>query len=420
MSAPERPEEEPTISETAHARSLPLFEGTADADAAVSVIAGAGEATPRADARITTPEFDRHFLALAQIRGAGIQALRTLIRYYGNLERVWEDDPRRITEVLSTAHVRGAGHIADAIKIEGRQLLLHGQRERERLARHGYRVIGADDPVFPPRLRERPDQPLWLFLEGDPTALSAPPLVAIVGTREASEQGMDTARHLTWLVIEAGLGIVSGLAEGIDRVAHQTAARHGARQVAVLGTGIEVMFPATNTELRRRIVESGGVIVTEYLPHEKYGKANFVQRNRIQAALAAAVCPVEGRAQSGTAHTIRFAREYERPLFGVCRGEPHPENELVASLRANAAPVFDLATQSGRQELHRFLDRIEGDRAPAPPPIDKQFWVRRALDKLVELQSYYDLTPEEKRRILDQVGRVIGLAPQQDEAGHDA
>jgi predicted Rossmann fold nucleotide-binding protein DprA/Smf involved in DNA uptake len=154
--------------------------------------------------------------------------------------------------------------------------------------------------------------------------------------------------------------------------------------------------------------------VTEYLPSERYGRANFVQRNRVQAALAAAVCPVEGRLQSGTAHTIRFAREYHRPLFAACRGEPHPDNELLDALIADGAPVFDLATDQGRRELREFLGRIEGERAPSPPPLDKQFWVRRALDLLRELRSYYDLTTEEKRRILNQVADAIGADPRTD------
>jgi len=260
---------------------------------------------------------------------------------------------------------------------------------------------------------------LWLFVEGDPAALNSPPLVAIVGTREASKEGIDTARHLAWLVLEAGLGIVSGLAEGIDREAHDVAARHGARQVAVLGTGIEVMFPASHAELRRRIVESGGVVVTEYLPRERYGKANFVQRNRIQAALASAVCPVEAKVQSGTAHTIRFARAYERPLFGARRGQPNPANDVLAELAAAGSPVFDLALGQGRQELRAFLDRIEGERALPPPPIDQEFWVHGVLNRLRQMQSYYDLTPEEKRRIVDQVADVLELIPQLAEAGRD-
>ena len=360
---------------------------------------------------VAIPEFDLHFLALAQIRGVGLHALRALILHYGNLERIWEDNPAQISEALTAARVPGAAHVADAIKIEGRQLLAKAQRERDRLARNGYRLIGAHDPAFPQRLRDLPDQPLWLFIEGDPTPLSSPPLVAIVGTREASEKGLDTAGHLARLVIEAGLGIVSGLAEGIDRMAHSVAAKHGAPQVAVLGTGIEVIFPAANKELRRRIVANGGVVVTEYLPDEKYGKANFVQRNRIQAALAAAVCPVEGRAQSGTAHTIRFARAYHRLLFGVSRGEPHPDNGLLHGLIAKSAPVFDLVAEQGRRELRSFLDGIEGERAPAPPPPDKQFWVRAAVEKLRELQSYYDLTEAEKRGIVDDVSRAINLLP---------
>lgn len=424
MHAPTRPEEDTAIAaESVATRPLPLFEESADVappslPESSAIPESSADRIP-APAPATTPEFDLHFLALAQVHGVGLQALRALIQAYGDLKQVWSDDPERIAAVLAAARVRGSGHVADAIKIEGRQFLAKGERERDRLARNGCRVVGAQDPAFPRRLREFPDQPLWLFVEGDPAALNSPPLVAIVGTREASREGIDTARHLAWLVLEAGLGIVSGLAEGIDREAHDVAARHSARQVAVLGTGIEVMFPAAHAELRRRIVESGGAVVTEYLPRERYGKANFVQRNRIQAALGSAVCPVEAKVQSGTAHTIRFARSYERPLFGARRGEPNPANDVLAELAAAGAPVFDLALGQGRQELRAFLDRIEGERALPPPPIDQEFWVRGALGRLRQMQSYYDLTPEEKRRIVDQVAGVLDLAPPQAEAGRD-
>jgi DNA protecting protein DprA len=368
---------------------------------------------------VVASEFDIQFLALAQLRGVGLHALRALVLAYGELGDVWDDDPTRIAEVLTTARVPSAAHIADVIKIEGRHVLAKGKRERERLAQQGYRVIGAQDPAFPHRLRELPNQPLWLFLEGNPAALNSPPLVAIVGTREASQEGIDTARHLAWLVLQAGLGIVSGLAEGVDREAHEVAARHCARQVAVLGTGIEIMFPASHADLRRRIVENGGVVVTEYLPRERYGKANFVQRNRIQAALASAVCPIEAKTQSGTAHTIRFARDYDRPLFGARRGQPNPANNVLTELAATGAPVFDLALGQGRQELRAFLDQIEGERALPPPPIDQEFWVRGVLNRLRQMQSYYDLTSEEKRRIVEQVASVLELTQQQAETGRD-
>ena len=353
-------------------------------------------------------DFDLHVLALAQVRGIGIRALRGLIQHYDDPSRVWRDDSTEIAEILAAAHVPGSSHIADAIKLESQQFLAKGRRERDRLARNGCRLIGSRDEEFPQRLLTIPNHPLWLFIQGDPAPLNNPPLIAIVGTRKASDRGITTAQQLARLVIDAGLGIVSGLAEGIDKAAHTVAAKHSAPQVAVLGTGIDVMFPATNTDLRRLIVENGGVIITEYLPAEKYGRANFVQRNRIQAALAAAVCPVEGQAQSGTAHTIRFAREYNRPLFGATRETPDPENELVHALITDGSPVFELTTEQGRQALRSFLDTIGGDRAATPPPPGKEFWIRRVTKELADLQSYFDLSEDEKDRIIAEVARAIG------------
>jgi DNA protecting protein DprA len=360
-----------------------------------------------------TPRFDVHLLALAHVHGVGMHALRALIRGYGNLARVWRDDPARIAEILSHARVPGSAQIATAIAIDGRQLIAKGERERDRLGRRGYVLIGSHDPAFPQRLRDMSDPPLWLFIEGNPAALSAPPLVAIVGTRKASKQGIETTRHLARLVLEEGLGIVSGLAEGIDRQAHDVAARHNARQVAILGTGIEARFPASNNELRQSIVETGGVVITEYLPDERYGKANFVQRNRLQAALASAVCPVEATFQSGTAHTVRFARDFGRLLFGVHRGPVAPDNEIFHELVTDGMPTFDLATDPGRKALRVFLERIEGQRASPLEPIGIEFLVKSIVDRVRQIPSYHDLTDADRQRIIEQVAKALEpeLAP---------
>src|SRR5207253_4596361 len=129
-----------------------------------------------------------------------------------------------------------------------------------------------------------------LFVQGQPDVLTASAYIAIVGTRDATPVGMKTAERLAALVIKQGLRIVSGLAEGIDAAAQRVAAYYEVPQVAVLGTGIRHVFPASTRGLRKRIVAAGGAVISEYLPDENYGKANFVQRNRIEAALASAVC----------------------------------------------------------------------------------------------------------------------------------
>lgn len=393
------------------ARPLPLF-----ADAAGPT------ALPHAAAvgKVPCPEFGTHLLALAEVRGIGLHALRALVGAYPSLSNVWTDEPENVTDLLAKARVPGAAQIARSIHSDAGWLQNRGARERDRLERRGYLVIGSSDPAFPSRLRAIPGQPLWLFVEGDTTTLSSPPLVAVVGTRKPSKQGVNAARHLTRMVLELGLGIVSGLADGIDREAHDVAARHGGRQVAVLGTGIEVSFPAENAGLRRSIVENGGLVVSEYLPAERYGKANFVQRNRIQAALASVVCPVEAGTPSGTAHTIGFARDYGRPLFGVYRETPSPDNEVVVQFRRDGTPVFDLASGSDRGRLKNFLAQVEGERVPplAPPTIS--FMVKGIEDQIRQLDSLYDLSREERQEIVNRIASKLNVPIRLEEIEHDS
>lgn len=382
--------------------------------------AGSGRASQRqsdSPAQATLPDFDLYLLALAKVRGVGTQALRALIGAFGHPAAVWETEPDRIIKVLHEARVPAASQIVNTINVERRPLLENAARVREWLGRENVSLVGRQQPEFPKRLLDIDDQPLWLFIQGDPLALNTVPLVAIVGTRQASGVGMQTAQQLTRLVAEAGLGVISGLAEGIDQVAHMTAARLGIRQVAVLGTGIDILFPAATADLRHFIVDRGGAIITEYLPSERWGKVNFVQRNRIQAALAAAVCPVEARPQSGTAHTVRFAKKYGRPLFMAWRGEMPATNEQICSLVGSDTLRFDLTLPEGRAELRTFLDtEIVGEREEPPLPPESKLLFKPILQEVDALRQTWDLTPEQRQELL----RLVDEHLDHDSGGGDA
>ncbi|MDQ3692159.1 MAG: DNA-protecting protein DprA [Chloroflexota bacterium] len=346
------------------------------------------------------PDFDLHMLALAKVRGVGTQALRALIDAFAHPAVVWEAEPALITKVLHEARVPAASQIVNTINVERRPLLENAARARDWLGREGVILVSRQQPEFPKRLLSIDGQPLWLFIQGDPSALNTVPLVAIIGTRQASGVGKQTAQQLTRLVAEAGLGVVSGLAEGIDEAAHMTAARLGIRQVAVLGTGIDVLFPAATADLRHTIVARGGAIITEYLPSERWGKVNFIQRNRIQAALAAAVCPVEARAQSGTAHTVRFAKKYGRPLFLAWRGDLMATNEQTCTLVGSDTLRFDLTLPAGRAKLRSFLDtEIVGERDEPPLPPEPKLLFRSILKEVDALRQTWDLSPEQRQEL---------------------
>jgi DNA protecting protein DprA len=355
-------------------------------------------------------DFARYLLALGRVKGIGIRTLRLLMDHYGDLAHVWDDDVPAIRDLLARAKVADSRSVATLIKSSRHRLLEDGQREAEALGRRGIQVLSRQDLWFPQQLADLPDAPYWLFVEGDPFVLTGRPFIAVIGTRDASRAGRMAAARVTREIVLEGVGVISGLAEGIDAVAHGTAALYGARQVAVLGTGINSVFPSSTAGLRRRIVESGGAVITEYMPNERYGKAQFVQRNRIQAGLAAAVCPVEGKAQSGSAHTVRFAHTYGRLMFGVRCGRPSGDNELLEGLVAEQAPVFDLDTDEGQWGLERLLKGLPGERWPKPTEPDPAVLFQGVIKELDNLESDLGLTPMLARWFLQYVAQRYGFS----------
>jgi DNA processing protein len=290
-----------------------------------------------------------------------VHTLRRLLENFENLEHVWDADPEKLSELFALSRVKNAPLIIDRIKSQHQRLIEGAKREFEQLDKRGVQIIKTGTAVFPERLASVPGAPYWLFVEGFIAPLHYP-LIAVVGTREPSEDGMRTARYLTSLLATEGFGIISGLAEGIDDVAHQTGSLYNVPQVGVLGTGINVTFPTSTKSTREELLRRGGAVITEYLPEATYAdRSHFVERDRIQAALALAVVPVESRAQSGTAHTLRFAEKYGRPVFGVRKGNVAPENEMLQVLKERAHPVFDLSSASEFQALLAWLRATIGD-----------------------------------------------------------
>jgi len=171
------------------------------------------------------------------------------------------------------------------------------------------------DADYPPLLREIIDPPLALHTLGDRTLLQSTP-IAVVGSRRASTYGVNAAEQLTRDLVSAGLVIVSGLARGIDAAAHESALSSSGKTIAVLGTGIDVMYPRSNAKLFRRIADEG-LIVTEFPPGTPPLAENFPMRNRVISGLCVGTVIVEATSRSGSLITARMAAEQGREVFAV-------------------------------------------------------------------------------------------------------
>jgi DNA processing protein len=186
-----------------------------------------------------------------------------------------------------------------------------------RLAQLGIRALTLLDQDYPPSLREVGDPPPVLFVRGR-LAANDTPAVALVGTRRATAYGYAVAERLARGLAAAGVTVISGLAKGIDTAAHQAALQGGGRTVAVLGNGLDQVYPAENTGLARRIVdEDAGALVSEFAPGVPPDAMNFPRRNRIISGLSRCTVIIEAGERSGALITADFALEQGREVMVV-------------------------------------------------------------------------------------------------------
>lgn len=209
------------------------------------------------------------------------------------------------------------------------------------------KTINFSDSDYPPILKEIANPPKKFFARGKLPDNNCPK-IAVVGTRKASSLGKQIAENLSRELSAAGIVVVSGLAMGIDAAAHAGAIEGGTETIAVLGNGIDKIYPAQNENLAKKILAGGGAVISEYPPGEPSYKNNFIQRNRIISGLSSAVIVIEAPARSGAIVTARFAAEQGRAVFVIPGPINHPNyvgsHALIrdgATLATSAAEILE-------------------------------------------------------------------------------
>lgn len=188
---------------------------------------------------------------------------------------------------------------------------------RARAERLGLTVLVPTDAAFPERLAGAAMRPLVLFVRGDPAALQRAPAAAFVGSRTPTPYGTEAAGLLGAALARAGTTLWSGLARGIDGIAHTACVDARIPTVAVLAGGLDAVYPPEHTALAERIVATGGCLVSELPPGHRARRGHFVRRNRILAMGPTAVVVVEASLTSGALHTARFAADCDTGVFAV-------------------------------------------------------------------------------------------------------
>lgn len=187
-------------------------------------------------------------------------------------------------------------------------------------------IISIQDKEYPSILKEIYDPPICLYIKGDKQILNNES-IGIIGCRQASNYGLSVANEFAHNLSKQNINIISGLARGIDSAAHLGAVKANKKTIAVLGNGLDIIYPKENINLVRNILDSGGAIISEYPLGTKPKKENFPARNRIISGISRGILVVEAKEKSGTLITVDFALEQGRDVF-VIPGNINSENSI--------------------------------------------------------------------------------------------
>jgi DNA processing protein len=257
------------------------------------------------DSRISQQAY---WLALALTPGLGPTRGKKLLQYFGSAQNVFQ---------ASLTELEASGMMAvSAQAIAGGVSLTKAEEEIGKAKEVGAKIVTPADPEYPARLLEIYDPPLCLYVRGDASVLSQPG-VAVVGTRHPTPYGVGMSEKLSCDLSTRGVIIISGLARGVDTAAHRGTVNARGKTIAVLGTGVDVMYPRENGKLAEQILALGGAVISEFPIGTFAAPQNFPIRNRIISGLSLGVLVIEAGEYSGTRITARCALEQSREVYAV-------------------------------------------------------------------------------------------------------
>jgi DNA processing protein len=249
----------------------------------------------------------KYWVALSGIPGVGRVRIAQLKHHFGSLRDAWKAPEGKLKQAgLDSRSVDALMNLRPGISVDA---------EMEKLERRKVRALTYEDPEYPPRLKHIYDYPPVLYIKGTLPAEDEPCL-AVVGTRRPTVYGRQVTEEMVTDLARSGVPIISGLARGIDSVAHRAALDAGGKTVAVFGSGLDIIYPAENAGLAQAIIKQGA-LVSEYPLGVKPKAENFPLRNRIMSGLSLGVLVVEAGERSGALITAQQAVEQNREVFAI-------------------------------------------------------------------------------------------------------
>ena len=313
------------------------------------------------------PSPDVYWLALRRARGVGPRTCKLLIEKFGTPEKIFQLNSDEIAAAgVPRNTARSITEFRDFEPLE---------KELCELPNIGARLIKWSDADYPPNLRQIADPPPFLFVRG-PAQLTDSNCIAVVGARAASDIGRRMAQRLGLELAAKGFTVVSGLARGIDGEAHQGALDAHGKTLAVLGCGVDVIYPAEHRKLAEAIIAGGGALISELPIGTQPLAENFPTRNRILSGLCLGVVIVEAAEKSGSLITARMALEQDRqvfavpgsPLSGKTRGSNRLLKEGAKLVECVEDVIEELAPQMiGRPRVAERTPAVSIEQVPTPP-----------------------------------------------------
>ena len=272
------------------------------------------------------------WLALNQINGLGNEGLRRLLQAFGTPTQIFATPTHVLKQVVQPTVAESIAQGWNEADLEAVAIWLEDPLNA---------IVTLADPDYPQALLNIPDPPLLLYVKGRRELLNQPTL-AVVGSRNATAQGMKNAEAFALAVSNAGLCIASGMAHGIDAAAHRGGLRGASASIAVVGTGLDKIYPAANRDLAHQLAQHG-VLISEFALGTPPLAANFPRRNRIISGLSLGCLVVEASLQSGSLITARMALEQGRDVFAIPGSIHAPQTKGCHHLIKQGAKLVECA-----------------------------------------------------------------------------
>lgn len=251
----------------------------------------------------------QYWIWLSRIEKVGSIKLKKLLEHFKSPEKIWNATEEQLLKI-ETIGKETAKQILNEI------YRTNLDKYEAYMKENNIELINIYDECYPKKLKEIYDKPIVLYIKGNKEILNNFSL-AIIGCRENTKYGEIVAKDLSYQIAKEGIVTVSGLARGIDSLAHKATLEANGKTIAVIGSGLDNIYPKENIKLAEEIVNNGGAVISEYVVGTKPEKMNFPARNRIISGLSNGIVVIEAKKKSGTMITVDFALEQGKEVFAV-------------------------------------------------------------------------------------------------------